>query len=77
MQELINHCKRRAATVRLRLKIALLVRTLMKQARTTPEPIQLRELGELDVLRRRAHDVSPCIVEYEVLRIQKSLRRSS
>jgi len=71
MQELMSICKRKFMVYRLRLRIAMLMRALMKQARTTTEALPLRELQALDILRGPACWMAPNAVEREVRQIQR------
>lgn len=71
MQELIGICKRGIVVYRLRRRIAALIRDLMKQARTTTEPIPLNVLQTLNVLRGPLCWVAPKAIECEVRRIRQ------
>lgn len=71
MQELLGICKRRIVVYRLRLRIAMLIRDLMKQARTTTEPIPLQELQTLNILRGPLCRIAPKAIEHEVFRIRQ------
>lgn len=71
MQELLGICKRRIVVYRLRLRIAMLIRDLMKQARTTTEPIPLQELQMLSIFRGPLCWMAPKAIEREVFRIRQ------
>lgn len=71
MQELIGICKRRVVVYCLRRRISALIRDLMKQARTTTEPIPLDDLQTLSTLSGPLCWVAPRAIEREVHRIRQ------